>query len=119
MQSEPANIVLGILRNLLSHAPMLLISLGGLVLAFMNWGKWPRASLLLALGCGLNLLLGVGMPIVYGVLPHLFRGTSGIGTIYTVLSFVWGILAAAGSGLIILAVYAGRKTDATGPGTNG
>lgn len=111
MQSESSAIVLAILRNLLSHAPMHLVALGGLILAVVNWSKWPRASQLLALGCGLHLALGVGMPILYGLLPHLVPHGPQMGTLYTILSFGWSIANAVGFGLIILAVYAGRKPE--------
>jgi hypothetical protein len=97
----------------LSGLPLHLVFLGGLLFALLQGRRYPRPSLLVAIGCGLHLVAGVVMPILYAVLPRL----EGLPTafVYPALGVLGSVLRAVSAALLLVAVYAGRKPRAAPP----
>lgn len=91
--------------------PLLIAYAVGLVLALINWGRQPKASLLLCLGAAVLLLVSVGMPFAQSAVIDANRSSpgSGISGMLNTVAMVGNVLRAAGIGLILAAVYAGRQ----------
>ena len=99
------------LTTVLMHLPVVLISLGAIVIAMMRWRQAPQASLFCLLGFGIILCLSVGMPFVqYFLIMGPGRPAMGAaGTWMSALGVFWSGLVAVAYVLLTVAVFAGRS----------
>lgn len=102
--------------NLLPTLPILLVWLVGIILAIVNWGKYPRVSLVALIGLGLLLLLTFTGTAISALLPFLMQrpGTSapGIANIWGIFNIVLGLLRAGAWVLILVAIFGWRNERA-------
>ncbi|WP_395748590.1 hypothetical protein [Prosthecobacter sp.] len=104
-----------ILASLLSQLPILLVSLVALIMIFARSKELSKASMWALLGFGLTLLLCIVIPVVQNMvqrwaienreLTHDQRAS-----IFTGISFLWSVLRAISYALLLVAVFAGRRT---------
>ncbi len=98
------------LRMELMHVPILLISLGAIVIALMRWRRAPQACLCCLLGFGVVFFLSSGMPLLQSFLifgpAHAASGN--MSALMTVFSLAWSLLNAAAYVLLAIAVFVGR-----------
>ena len=89
--------------------PIVLVWMAGLLFAFRCWRRNRRVSLLVAISCGLSLLVTFVMPIVSQFTFALFRPSySSFPFLSMAVSVVWHCLAAISSGLLIYAAFVDR-----------
>lgn len=101
------------LVNLLTQLPILLVCFVGIVLAIVRWQCHPRVSLLTLIGIGLflldlslNIFLNVGMPLWFA---RRDVSVTQIGTFLAVKSILASLLVALAWGLLLAAIFSGRK----------
>jgi hypothetical protein len=96
--------------QLTGQAPQLLVYLLGLVLCAVWWRRAPSAAMYAMLGCGILLLTTVATSFiqVYAFNNRGGRPAATIGQIMFVIGIGGSILRAAGFGLLLAAVFAGR-----------
>ena len=111
----------GILFSQLATAlPMLLVYLGGLILAALWWRRSPRAVGLAIAGLALLLLVTLASSIITAYLLAN-RPPSGIGTTIGIVSIASTFLRAVGTALVIAGVFADRARSSgfeVEPGTS-
>jgi len=107
------NIITPSLTQMLVQAPVLLVYLLGLILAFVFWRRCPTPSLLVVAAIGLLLLVTVTQPFVT---QYLIQARTEIGWTHEKLGWVFSTLAvtsscvrAAAVGLLLAAVFLQRR----------
>ena len=106
-----------ILRGVLIQLPVLLVCAVGIVVAFVSWRRSPVASLWTLLAFGLALLLCVLMPVGQQTMWYMVK-ESNVDTritVNTVLGVIWSVLRAVTYILLLVGVYAGRKSTLVAP----
>jgi hypothetical protein len=101
------------LKTQLMHLPILMISLAAVVIAIVRWRRAPQACLFCLLGFGVIFFLSAVMPFVQYFLimgPGRSGGSSGMGTLMTVMGVAWSGLTAVAYVLLAMAVFAGRSS---------
>jgi hypothetical protein len=91
--------------------PIVLVWMAGLLFALRCWRRNRRVSLLVAISCGLSLLVTLVMPIVSQFAFALFRPSySSVPFLFLsmAVSVLWHCLAAISSGLLIYAAFVDR-----------
>jgi predicted membrane channel-forming protein YqfA (hemolysin III family) len=95
-----------------TQLPVLLVSLVGIMVALISWRRAPAASLWTFLAFGLALLLCILIPISQQTMLRMMKESS-LDTRVTaniVLGIVWSIVRAISYVLLLVGVYAGRKS---------
>ena len=99
------------------NLPTLIVCVVACVVIFSRWKQNPGGSLWALLGFGLALILCFAVPVVQAVAQSWVIQSGEIArraSLLTGLAILWSILRAATYVLLLLAVFAGRKTsDAT------
>ena len=105
--------------TLAEQAPSLIVLLVGIVFALVRWKRFPRVSLMVALGLGLLLLQVILFLFIYDLVPPLFlndalsRGIEQYNTtrriVFLVLGFISNLVAALGFAILLAAVFVKRK----------
>jgi hypothetical protein len=102
-----------ILRTLLTQSPVLLVCLAGTILALVLCPRCPAAGVLLLIGTVVLLMSSVGWPFLYQYLIHSYSrwgwSSERLSEVFTTVSIVSSFVHAAGIGLIIAAVFVGRR----------
>jgi hypothetical protein len=96
-----------ILLLIIVRIPYLLVLVAGLVLAIVRRHRVPRAMRLVAIGCGIMLFNNIASQVIYTILPR-YLGISSLGTYYSMISVILGLLSTAGMALILLGAFAER-----------
>lgn len=96
-----------ILLLIIVRIPYLLVLVAGLVLAIVRRHRVPRAMRLVAIGCGIMLFNNIASQVIYTILPR-YLGISSLGTYYSMISVILGLLSTAGMVLILLGAFAER-----------
>ena len=112
MNLNTPNLLVEILRSLLIQSPMLLVSLVGILVAILGWGRAPAASLWTLLAFCLALLLCLLIPLGHHLTWRLLAESDAgaRATANTVLGVVWTFLRAGSYLLLLVGVYAGRQS---------
>jgi Na+/proline symporter len=98
------------LSQLVSMSPMLLVCLGGMVIAGLWWRRAPKAAMFAMAGLGITLLGMLLTPLIQMyVLSNRTAGAAAVGQTVAVMSLGFGLVRAVGMGLLIAAVFAGRS----------
>lgn len=101
------------LAALVTGAPVYLVLVAGIVLALVRWSEHPSVSMLALAGLGLVLVSSVLGTMLGTSLPVLMldegASTSEIGATMGTLGLVRSLFAAAGWGLILGAIFSGRR----------
>ena len=105
------------LQMLLWQIPFLLVNLAGFVVALVNWRSYPRPSLLVAISTAVSFIISIVWAFAYAYIWHL-RDALGwtikqYGYINSALSLTHVILGAGALSLLLVAVYAGRRSAVT------
>jgi hypothetical protein len=109
MMAEPNSDLLEMVKMLAVQIPEMVILLLGMIVALMNWSRYPRPALMSFFACGILLLLTVGTEAVDYLVPrHLNLGLDN-DLFFLVVGGVRSFLAAGAFLLLIFAVYAGRR----------
>jgi hypothetical protein len=100
-----------IFSQLVFVAPVVLVYLVGIVLAAAWWGRARRAAALAIAGLSVMLVTTLGGVALQAWLITLRGGSvnSSLAQMMTIISFARAILQAAGLGLLVAAVFAGRQ----------
>lgn len=105
-----------ILSLLVSNGPAYLMMIAGIVLALQYAQRFPKASRLTVLGLSVLLLNSVVGAYLGWWLPRLMveQGSpvQSISFIMTARQFVQSLISAAGLGLLLAAVFSGRREEA-------
>ena len=98
------------LSQLVSMSPMLLVCLGGMVIAGLWWRRAPKAAMYAMAGLGITLLGMLLTPLIQMyVISNRAAGAAAVGQTVAVMSLGFGLVRAVGMGLLIAAVFAGRS----------
>src|ERR1044071_9023230 len=105
--------------NLMEQAPSLISMLACLVFALSRWKRYPKVSLVVALGLGLMVLHVIVFLFVYDFVPPLFlRGTTyqtfeqtarTRQILFFVLALISNFFFAIGLGTLLVGVFMNRK----------
>ncbi len=102
-----------LLTQLMYQAPMLIVSLVGLILAAVNRNRCPTPAMLTILGCGLIFLVGLAQPVVFWVMMQQREEANldakQFGQMLSTIGLVWSGLRAIGVALVVIAVFMGRR----------
>src|SRR5688572_28760942 len=103
-----------LLSQLIGLAPILLVYIGGMVLAAVWWGRGPRAAGLAMAGLALSLIATLGTTLAQSwVIGNRTPGTTtNIAHLMSMIGIGGSILRAAGLALVIAGVFAGRPSPA-------
>jgi riboflavin transporter FmnP len=100
--------------TLAEQAPSLVVLLVGIVFALVRWKRFPKVSLMVALGLGLLLLQVIVFLFVYDLVPPLFlnaalnRGIEQYNSTtdcFLVLGLIYNLVAAVGFAILRGGVY--------------
>jgi hypothetical protein len=109
MMADPDGELLEMVKMLAVQIPEMVILLLGMIVAIMNWSRYPRPALMSFFGCGILLLLTVATEAVYFLVPrHWGPGFDGE-LFFLAVGGARSLLAAGALLLLIFAVYAGRR----------
>ena len=103
-----------LLSQLVGLAPILIVYVGGMVLAAVWWGRGPRAAALAMAGLALSLIATLGVTIAQSWAIGN-RGTTPTTSLAYTMSMIGigsSLLRAAGLALVIAGVFAGRPRPA-------
>jgi hypothetical protein len=102
-----------IFEQLLTELPSIIVLTGGIVFAFIFWQRAPAASLYVVLACGLTLLLLLLYPVAWQVAHYLFDygDATKARRVNIAMAVLWSIARAIATGLLLFAVYTGRKRE--------
>ena len=102
-----------LLNQFAYQAPLLLVSLVGLIIAAVNRNRCPTPALLTMLGCGLIFLVGLAQPVISSIFWQQLREGELTPEQYTRMMGIIGIVVsctrAVGVALVIVAVFMGRS----------
>lgn len=112
----------GLLQSWFSQAPLFIAYFTALIVVILRWRQVPRASLLALAAILIGLLQLVVMPAIYNWVPGWVRDSEvsatdlaeKMKTIYMALGVVGAMFHAAVVGLLVAAVYAGRRPASGG-----
>jgi hypothetical protein len=96
-------------QQLIGSLPLLVVYLGGLILALVFWSRQPRASLLLLLGLGVLLVNSTAGSCLWSWLVVREMEGGPRGPLLTILGFARSLLYGTGMALVIAAVFVGRS----------
>lgn len=88
-------------------APMLLVSVIGVVLAIIFMGRHTTTATLVLIGCVLNIAAIFAVPLLQANL--ISQGTHQSRTLITVIGVAGSALRSAGFGLLLVAAFVGRQ----------
>ena len=101
--------------SFVQQLPHLLVTIAGLIFCFLNLKKFPRASRTALIGLIILLLThiaGMFLPALYTYLMISARESArNVGYLTVVIGFFYSLISAAGLGLVIYAVWLGRKPE--------
>ena len=107
--------------TLAEQAPSLIVLLVGIVFALTRWKRFPKVSLMVAIGLGLLLLQVILFLFVYDLVPPLFlndalnRGIEQYNStrriVFLILGLIYNIVAALGFAILLAAVFMKRKRE--------
>jgi hypothetical protein len=102
------------LSSSIAHIPDALIGLAGMVLALVWRKRHPAVSLLAGLACGLLLLCALAWPawVAFWITGHARASDVTSGQGYTLSVLVLTVFRATYLGLLLVAVFAGRRPAA-------
>ena len=105
-----------LLSQLVGLAPILIVYLGGMVLAAVWWGRGPRAAGLAMAGLALSLIATLGTTLAQSwVIGNRGTGmTTNTAHLMSMIAMGGSVLRAAGLALVIAGVFAGRPRPVTG-----
>ncbi|MBL8794207.1 MAG: hypothetical protein JNM56_09895 [Planctomycetia bacterium] len=108
------------LSQLATQLPLFLVYAAGMVFALVFWRRGPIACLLTLLACAVLFLLAIVQTFATQYLLRtrldLEGDTVRIGTMMTAIGVIAGFLRAVGIGMLIAAVFVGRRAPVwTGP----
>lgn len=92
---------------LLGRLPYLGVVAIGLIIAIVRRRQAPRAMKLVAIGCALVLVSGIGTQVFFTVLSRYFI-QSGLMIYYQFISITFGLISTAGFLLVLLGAFAER-----------
>lgn len=99
--------------QLAAQAPTLLVEAAAVALAVVFWRRWPIPCLLTLLGSGLMLAISIGRTALFLAAVRLQADLGWthqqLGVFYGVVGFVSSLGYALGLGLVITAVFWGRR----------
>jgi FtsH-binding integral membrane protein len=101
------------LSQLVSMSPMLLVCLGGMVIAGLWWRRAPKAAMFAMAGLGITLLAMLLSPLIQ-VYVVRSGAPATVGQTVAVMSIAFGLVRAVGMGLLIAGVFAGRSNVEAG-----
>ena len=95
-----------------TQLPVFLVSLVGIMVALISWRRAPAASLWTFLAFGLALLMCILVPVTQQTVLRTMKESSldARVTANIVLGVVWAIVRASSYILLLIGVYAGRKS---------
>ncbi len=95
----------------LMQLPTFFVCVAGLIVVVASWKKSPSGSLWAALGFGVALALCFAVPLGQQILVRLMEDTEPISRAKasSALGLFWSIWRALTYGLLLIAVYAGRR----------
>jgi uncharacterized protein (DUF2062 family) len=96
---------------ILKESPLFIVCIGGIVAAIFLRRQASRASLYVALACGLKLLFLIMFPMIWWYVRAFNISMNPIVSI--ILTFVWNAGDAISIVLLVLAAYVGRKQPNT------
>lgn len=103
------DVILFVLRQLVTEVPLIIVCIGCIVAAFVFWQRAPSASLYVVLACGFTLLLLIAYPAAWWCARALGAQTeSAVGMAFSV---GWSVARAISTILLVVAAYAGRKNS--------
>lgn len=95
--------------------PYFLVTIAGLIFSFLNLKKFPRASRMAMIGLIILLfmhIVGVFLPALSTYLIISARESArNVGYFSMVVGFFYSLISAVGLGLVIYAVWIGRKPE--------
>lgn len=101
--------------SLFQQLPHLLVAIAGLIFSFLNLKKFPRASRTAMIGLIILLLAhiaGIFLPALSTYLIISARESArNAGYLTTVIGFFYSLICAVGLGIVIYAVWLGRKPE--------
>jgi hypothetical protein len=101
------------ITSYLTQLPMLVVLLVGIVLALVNWGRNPKAASLALFGLVILLAQALIAPAVNNWLPVWLLGrgfgAARIGLFNTIRAAIAATVRAVGYGLLLGAIFSGRK----------
>jgi hypothetical protein len=102
--------VMIVLSQLVSLAPILLVYVVGIILAAMWWRRAPGAAMLAMIGLGVLLIGNVGGMFIQAsvVANRAATGAVAMGQQMAILGIALSVVRAAGTALLIAAVFKGR-----------
>ncbi|MEQ1859336.1 MAG: hypothetical protein ABMA13_05325 [Chthoniobacteraceae bacterium] len=104
-----------LVRSLVVQLPVVLVCIAGLVVAVVKWRESGGAAKWALLGFGAVLFLSFAMPVVYSMINQSkIAGTdiAQIRAFHMRLNVLWSVLRAVSYGLLLVAIFAGRRTGA-------
>jgi hypothetical protein len=112
--SPSSNMIQMVLLQLVGVAPILLAYLVGMILALTFWRRYPTPSLLTCVASALFLVLSVAQTFLTQYLleaarPELGWNNQQRSQMFTIIMVVGGVLRAAAFGLLLAAVFTGRR----------
>lgn len=97
------------------HIPQFLVIIAGLVFCFSNLKKFPQASRTAIVGLIILFLMnivGMLLPAIYTYFTISMRESArNVGYFSMIIGFFYSLISAAGLGLLIYAVWIGRKPE--------
>ena len=106
------------LQQILTLAPVLLVYLAGIVLALVHWQRYPSPARFALFASAALLVVSVAQALVYHYLlmERIERGWTAAqaGVLLAAAGFIFSLLHAAGLGLLLAGVFAGRKAATQG-----
>lgn len=104
----------GALANLFIYTPLILVWMGGLVLAGTLWSRQRPVAVLLASACLLALVTDIAGALFNASIPFLYtarsRSITQLGIISAVVGVIRSLLMAVAWGLALAAVWRGVST---------
>lgn len=94
--------LLPVLQQLSPQVPLLLVLIGAIVLAVMNWNRHRVPAVLAFSGAAIQLL-------IWAIALFLFVMASPSSSQFRIWNIVFVLLRAVGVGLLVAAVFAGRE----------
>jgi hypothetical protein len=106
------NIIAPTLRQILIELPAILVLLACIVVAVVFWQRAPLSSLCIVLINIPTVVLLIVWPVAYHAVVNMLGGGSHAAGV-TNLGFrvFWSVFRAVANGLLVFAVYAGRKSS--------
>ena len=105
------NLIAPTLRQILIELPTILVLLGCIVVAVVLWQRAPVSSLCIILINIPTVVLLIVWPVAYHAVMNMVGGDSHAAGVTDVgFRVFWSVFRAVANGLLVFAVYAGRKS---------